>query len=54
MFLKVSQSSQENSLTVSFAKNVNKNEALGHAVSSELCKIGLSSKYKRQMCENVS
>ena len=50
VFLKVSQYSQE----VSFSCNFNKNEVLAHVVSCEFCEIGLTSKYKRQMCANFS
>ena len=55
VFLKASQNSQKNSCAeVSFSCNFNKNEALLHVVSCELCEICLTSKYKRQMCANVS
>ena len=37
----------------SFSCNFNKKETLEQVVSYEFCQIGLTSKYKRQMCANV-
>ena len=55
VFLKVSQNSRENSRAkVSFPCNFNENEALAQVVICEFFEIGLTSKYKRQMCANVS
>ena len=55
VFLKVSQNSQEiNCAKVSFSCNFNKNETLKMVVSYEFFGTALTSKYKRQMCANVS
>ena len=55
VLLKVLQNSQENSCAeVSFSCNFNKKEALAQMVSCDFCEIGLTSKYKRQKCANVS
>ena len=37
----------------SFSSSLNKAKALTQVVSSEFCEIGLTSKYKSQMCANV-
>ena len=55
VFSKVSQNSQKNSCAkVSFSCNFNKNETLDIVVSYEFCEIALTSKYRRQMCANIS
>ena len=54
MFLKALQNSQENSHDwVSFSCSFNKKEALAQLVSYEFSEIGLTPKYKGQMCANV-
>ena len=54
MFLKALQNSQENSHDwVSFSCSFNKKEALAQLVSYEFSEIGLTAKYKGQMCANV-
>ena len=55
VLLKISQNSHENSCAkVSFTCTFNENEALTQVVPCEFCEIGLTSKYKRQMCTNIS
>ena len=54
MFLKALQNSQENSYDwVSFSCSFNEKEALAQLVSYEFSEIGLTPKYKEQMCANV-